>query len=503
MTKMIFGLDISDKSIEALQLGYSGGKASIAAYARVSLRGALVVNGVIKKSDQLSISIKELLKSAKPKAITSKECVLSLPESQVFTTVFSLPAGLKRQEILQTIPLKAEEVIPFKANDIYFDFRTIRVDASTQEVFYVAVPKKIIDSYVAMLADAGLTLVALDIESMSTARSTLAQLRGNAEPTLLIDCGARTTNLNVFDRDGIRDSRTLKLAGSHFTRAISKKLGIPMKDAEALKVRNGLDQSKQTAGAYEALQKEVAKFANETQKFITYYFREHHRRVGDVVLVGGSALVPGFDQALSKLLKLPVRRGDPLANLSDENKILKQKGKSVIFANVAGVALRGMSKNPGTSGINLLPITLKPTRKTGYWVAPVLILLLAVVAVAVAMYIRFGMIEAPMPPYQAPAPVAPVPDPSFVPTATTTAPTVSSPTSTPTSTQALSKVKIRPTTVGYVNVREQPTTASKIVGKANTGQEFTIVADQGGWVNIQFSPTVKGWISGAYVDKLQ
>src|SRR3989344_6521914 len=98
--RKIFGLDISDHSIEALILSKPFfGKPKISAFARVILRGEVMKNGVIKNNKKLAENLKKLLQSAQPKAIKSPYCIVSLPESQVFTAIFKLPAGLKRSEV--------------------------------------------------------------------------------------------------------------------------------------------------------------------------------------------------------------------------------------------------------------------------------------------------------------------------------------------------------------------------------------------------------------------
>ena len=125
MTKMIFGLDISDHSIEAILLKRSRRQVRVSAYARTVLRTSAVVNGTIKQPDKLAEAIKSLLASAKPRPIATPYCILSIPDAQVFTAVFKFPAGLRRREIMKTIPYKAEEIIPFKPSEIYCQIKII------------------------------------------------------------------------------------------------------------------------------------------------------------------------------------------------------------------------------------------------------------------------------------------------------------------------------------------------------------------------------------------
>jgi len=137
LKKKIFGLDISDHSIEALVLTKPFfGKAKVTAYARTILRGEVVKNGVVKNQKKLEEAIVKLLASAQPEPIKTPYCIMSLPESQVFSTIFKMPAGLKHKEVKNTIPYKAEEVIPFKTSEVYFDFKTLtKVDEHKQSLW--------------------------------------------------------------------------------------------------------------------------------------------------------------------------------------------------------------------------------------------------------------------------------------------------------------------------------------------------------------------------------
>ena len=357
LKRKIFGLDISDHSIEALILAKPlFGRTKAIAYARTILKGEIVKNGIIRKPEKLAEDIIKLLESAQPQPIKTPYCILSLPESQVFTTIFKLPAGLKRKEIKNTIPYKAEEVIPFKSSEVYFDFRTVMVEGSTQEVFYVAVPIKVVESYAQVLEKIGLKPVAFDLESVSLARAVVDGSRKPDKAKLLMDIGARTTNLNIFDKKGIRQSLTIKIAGDRFTKAIMSKLNISSKQADELKMKIGFDPKKENGKVLLVLQNEFKRIIAETKKLVDYFQGQNQRQIGEIILAGGSSLLPKIDQYLADNLEIESRIGDPLIKINDPKELIKLKNKAILFANVIGLALRGISRNPAGGDINLLPI---------------------------------------------------------------------------------------------------------------------------------------------------
>ncbi len=107
--KQAFGLDVSDASIEALDLEKTGQGIRIRSYGRKELPSAqMVENGIIKEKKELAENIREVLKEAKPKPISKNLCLVSLPSSQVFTYLFQLPAKLSQKELSDALIYEAE-----------------------------------------------------------------------------------------------------------------------------------------------------------------------------------------------------------------------------------------------------------------------------------------------------------------------------------------------------------------------------------------------------------
>jgi len=532
----IFGLDISDHSIEAILIKKTFGRAKVASYARTVLRGDIVKDGVIKNPVRLAESIKRVLASAQPRPIRGPYCILSLPDSQVFTTVFKLPAGLSHQEIKNTIPYQAEEVIPFRSAEVYFDFKTIAKVGSTQEVFYAAVPTKTIDGYIEVLHGAGLVPVAFDLESISLARalinpSLIGEAKKSLPPTgkkldsaiLLMDIGARVTNLNIFDRNGIRQNISVKIAGNRFTKSLVTKLKITEKEANELKIKFGLDPAQKAGQLVLTLQKELDRLVKETKNLISYYEEESGRRVGLIILAGGSSLLPGLDKYFSDSFGLTVQIGNILAKVADPENLVKAKNKSVIFANAIGLGLRGVANNPAGDDINFLPLQratfrFKPASadKKAWRLIYVRLAVLAVAAIVFGglMILKSQGID----PYQK---IYPIPEYKIsvspeinyealdalraqflLPVSTST------PTSTPTIAEAGSKfdIVVKKTTLGYLNVRQGPGVNYPKVGSVNSGTTLEVIVEQDGWYEIKFKVADKeteGWLSAAYVDKVE
>ena len=65
-------------------------------------------------------------------------------------------------------------------------------------------------------------------------------------------------------------------------------------------------------------------------------------------------------------------------------------------------------------------------------------------------------------------------------------------------TESTAMVMITPNSVGFLRVREQPTTTSKELTKVETGTSFPLLEESKGWYKIEFDDGKQGWVSGIY-----
>lgn len=58
---------------------------------------------------------------------------------------------------------------------------------------------------------------------------------------------------------------------------------------------------------------------------------------------------------------------------------------------------------------------------------------------------------------------------------------------------------IKPTPLGWLRVREGPSTTTKELTKVDTGTSYKVLENQGDWIKIKVSETIEGWVSSTYV----
>ena len=90
----------------------------------------------------------------------------------------------------------------------------------------------------------------------------------------------------------------------------------------------------------------------ELKDAVRHYEKESGEKIEEIVLAGGSALIPKIDQYLALNLEKKVRIGDPLKQIKN-GQLLGGEYPPILFANVIGLALRAVGDI--AKGIDLLP----------------------------------------------------------------------------------------------------------------------------------------------------
>ena len=360
--KPAIGLDISDYSIEALELERKIGKPRLGAYSRVELEKGIVEDGKILNKEKLKEKIKELLQNTVPRRITTNQVTLSLPESKTFFHIFKFPINLSSKELTDVVENEALKTIPLDPESYYSDFQVVSRTKDIQEILYVGTSREIVEEYLGVLREAGLKPSVLDIESGSLARTFENEMIEDGG-VLIADIGGRITVLTVYDEGSIRFSATIPIAGNHFTQAISEKLGISIEKAEELKKKCGLDPEKKEGKVMLVLQNILQDILGEIKKSINFYEEKSGRKIKKILLCGGSSFLPQLPSYINSNFGIETLVPDPwegidveeLFKREDLGEIIETKLHPVYFATVIGLAKRGLEKDLEKSGINLIP----------------------------------------------------------------------------------------------------------------------------------------------------
>lgn len=336
--KPVFGLDIGFSSVKVMQIEASGKKELVRGYGVASFDPGTIVDGVITDPEAIAKVLHNLFSKELVGDITTPRVAVAVPAARTFTRSVNLP-NLKDKDLQEAIRLETEQYVPVSIDDLYIDHTLIRKHDKDQEMLIVAVPKKIVDSYVNLCRMLGLEIVAVET-TIGAASRLFQQAEQSDVPTVLIDLGSLSSDITIFD-NGLVVTGTAPGGGDSFTHAISKKLGVTQAEAHVIKTKYGLGVSKKQQEITEGLMPILDQMTKEIRRMIRYYEErsDTQRKIGQIVTMGGGANMPGLSEYMTNLLRLPVRMCDPWQHLDFKHLQPPNKIEKSMYVTVCGLAL--------------------------------------------------------------------------------------------------------------------------------------------------------------------
>lgn len=343
----LFGLDIGNGSLKVMQVEPGSAHDAkvknhkswkVAGYGTISFDKKAIDNGVVVDPEIIAKATKELFKHHLIGDISSRRVAISIPAYRTFTRSIQLPI-LKPKELSDAVNLEAEQYIPMPLEELYLDYEIISQAKEQMEVLAVAVPRKIVDSYLELHRILGLEPMLIET-TMSAAARLFAQDSQSDVPTVIIDFGSLSSDISIYDKK-ILTTGTVTGGGQVFTDSIEKKLKVTHEEAGLIKTKYGLGLSKRQGEIKEALEPTLAQIVKEIRRMIRYYEERYgtERPIQQIITLGGGANMPGLSEYLTDGLRLAVRPCDPWQYFDYKGLQPPSSADKSMYATAAGLCL--------------------------------------------------------------------------------------------------------------------------------------------------------------------
>lgn len=338
--KPLFGLDIGANSIKVMQLTRDGKRFNVNGYGVTRFEKPATTNGIITDYEGLAQAMMELFNNRINGRITTRRVAATIPASSAYSRVMSLPANLSHKELSEAVRFEAEQYIPIPVDDLYIDFSAGAIKEDNREVLVVAVPKKIIDSYMKFFALVGLEVCAIET-TISAASRLISHTDNSADtPSILIDLGSISVDLSIYDKILVVNG-TVPGGGDNFSTLIKDRLQVTLPEANTIKVKYGLGISKKQAEIRQALDGQLGSLIKEIRRVMRYYEErtQGKSKIGQVITMGGGANMPGLTDYLTDSLRLPTRMSNFWSSFGLHKLPTPAEGERSVYVSVAGAAM--------------------------------------------------------------------------------------------------------------------------------------------------------------------
>ena len=291
----------------------------------------------------------------------------TVAEESVFTRFVKLPP-IDDEKIERIISFEAQQNVPFPIDEVVWDYQLVGGGAGEQiQVILVAIKADLLDEINGAVEETGLRTSIVDLATMALYNAFRHNYSDLSGCSLLVDIGARTTNL-LFIEPGKIFTRSVPIGGSSVTSAIAKEFNEPFAAAEFRKKRDGF-AGLAGAGA-EPLEGDVARVSKivrstmtrlhaELMRSISHYCAQQQGKPPErVFLSGGGASTPYIQEFFHEKLQLPIEFFDPLRNVAvaDSAGVEEISRSTHLLGEPVGLALRAATNCP--MELNLRPASV-------------------------------------------------------------------------------------------------------------------------------------------------
>ena len=310
---------------------------------------------------QVGVALREMLDDMQ---IKFGHVNYAVPGQSVFARFVKLPA-VEEEKIERIIAFEAQQNVPFPIDEVVWDYQLVGGGAEEQiQVVLVAIKSDLLDEMNGAVEGTGLRTSVVDVAPMSLYNAFRYNYSDLKDCSLLVDIGARTTNL-LFIEPAKVFSRSVPIGGGSITSAIAREFDEPFAAAELRKKRDGFVS---LGGAYaEASDPDVARVSKIVRSTMTRLHAELMRSISHyraqqqgaaperVYLCGASSSTPYMREFFQEKLQVPIEFFNPLRNVSvaESGRVREISQAAHLLGELVGLALRATTTCP--MELNLRP----------------------------------------------------------------------------------------------------------------------------------------------------
>ena len=328
--KKLVGLKIGGSQLAAARV-VNNGSPELVQVARENLDHGLVVGGELREPERLAEELRAFFRKHK---LPRQGVRLGIANNRIGVRIFEIAGIDDPKQLENAIRFRAQEVLPIPIEEAVLDYQVLgdRVDEEgnkVRRILLVVAYRELIDRYVSACKKAGIRLTGIDLEAFALLRALATPSEeedaGPADAAMVVVAiGHDRSTFAVSDGRVCEFTRVLDWGGGTLDVAIARELDAAPSEAEPFKrdlslavenVPEGLTPE-QAATAREAIRRQLQGFARELVSSLQFYQNQPGSLgIGEIVITGGTAHLPGLAEELQKLIGVRVTVGDPLARV--------------------------------------------------------------------------------------------------------------------------------------------------------------------------------------------
>lgn len=203
-----FAVSVSDKNIRCISFSSKGQKIELVKSSEYPIPEGIISEGHIENMNEFSSILKKIKKEFGLNYVR-----MSISEEKAYLFKTKIPI-VKRKEVRDAIESTLEDNVPVPAEELVFDFVVNDKTAldDSLDVVVVALPVKIVESYIEAVSKAELSMISLEIESQAISQALLPHNDSNTN--IIIYFNGEKMSVYVVNHSIVHFTSTTSIKGS-------------------------------------------------------------------------------------------------------------------------------------------------------------------------------------------------------------------------------------------------------------------------------------------------
>ncbi|MBC8001509.1 MAG: type IV pilus assembly protein PilM [Opitutaceae bacterium] len=298
------------------------------------------------------------------RSYASKQISVCAPGYHVFSKFVKLPQ-VDSSKVTQIIQYEAQQNVPFPLDEVVWDYQILGTSSTGElEVLLVAIKTDVVERLFRAGDGAGLRLQLVDVSPAALCNAFRYNYGDIEGCTMLLDIGAKTSNLLFFEKGKVY-ARSINIGANSITQDFANEAKLPFAEAERIKIEKGFvslggayeePEDPQAAAISKIARQVMTRLHIQVNQTIQFYRGQQGGSAPQrLYLSGGGSIMTYAGQFFAEKLSVPVDYFNPFRNIQiDETLNLEELSKVAhLFGEVVGLGLRNLAHCPVE--LNLMP----------------------------------------------------------------------------------------------------------------------------------------------------
>ncbi|NOW89517.1 type IV pilus assembly protein PilM [Clostridium beijerinckii] len=342
--RKVVAFDIGSSMIKIVEGMYYKEELTIDKYIIMKTPKGAVVDGEIKRSEELFNKVGQVLKE---NGIKAKYGICTTNSTLIINREILIPK-VEDEEMDTVVRYEIQQYLPINLEDYILQVQVLSEEEISESkklnVRVIAYPDKIARGYYDLLIKLDLKPYALDVNYNAINKFINCVDKNNEyeynpeDSVAFIDMGASFIDVNIYKNGNLDFTRMIKAGGNDIDELLIEQNLIKAEEVEGFKIRN-IDLEE----PFEPINIHVREITNDwiekIEKIIQFYKNKNMgEEVSSIVIFGGSSKLKGMDNYMTEKLGIKTIRRKGLSKIafksSDDDKQIDD------FVNVIGSVIR-------------------------------------------------------------------------------------------------------------------------------------------------------------------